>query len=404
MQTTDIFSTDQITNKRNPFKSFWMAGYECTDKLNVFGSRVDFLKLTGHLDMLEEDYDNLSLFKMKTVREGIRWSQVEKKPFEYDWTTVETMIRCGIKKGIQQVWDICHFGYPDDLTPFHPLFVNRFAALCKSFVRFYRTLDPVNTLIITPINEVGFLSWLGGDRGATVPYLHNYGWQVKYELMKAYITAIEAIQEEDNNTRILTTEPLVNMVAPLNPTDDQLRNAQRSHEDQFQVLEMLSGRMCPELRGRPEYLDLLGFNYYYNNQWITGSGEYLSWKNEDNDPRWKSLSDLLKDVYGRYNRPIVLSETSHPKEDRPQWIEFITEECCKLLNMHIPLFGVCWYPIIDRPDWDHLFPWHQSGLWDVFITEDGVPKRYLYEPAYKTFLREQELIDSTFKELGKVQT
>ncbi|RRA97354.1 amine oxidase, partial [Larkinella rosea] len=36
----------------NPFRSYWMAGYECTDKLNAWGNRVDFLQITGHLDCL----------------------------------------------------------------------------------------------------------------------------------------------------------------------------------------------------------------------------------------------------------------------------------------------------------------------------------------------------------------
>ena len=39
------------------------------------------------------------------------------------------------------------------------------------------------------------------------------------------------------------------------------------HEEQFQVADILSGRMCLELDGKLEYLDILGYNYYYNNQW-----------------------------------------------------------------------------------------------------------------------------------------
>ena len=44
----------------NPFSSFWMAGYECTDKLNAFGHRVDFLNTTGHLQLIDHDYQLLS--------------------------------------------------------------------------------------------------------------------------------------------------------------------------------------------------------------------------------------------------------------------------------------------------------------------------------------------------------
>ena len=56
----------------NPFKSFWMAGFECTDKLNAFGNRVDFLNITRHLEYINNDYKNLHDFNIVTVREGIR--------------------------------------------------------------------------------------------------------------------------------------------------------------------------------------------------------------------------------------------------------------------------------------------------------------------------------------------
>src|ERR1700712_2851125 len=89
----------------NPFKSFWMAGFECTDKLNAFGIRVDLLNNTGHLHLIDQDYKMLSPFRMGAVREGIRWSQVEKNPYQYDWSAVEKMIRAGKENNIQQIWD-----------------------------------------------------------------------------------------------------------------------------------------------------------------------------------------------------------------------------------------------------------------------------------------------------------
>ncbi len=48
------------------FRSFWMGGYECSDKLNVFGNRVDFLNITGHIDCIYEDYANLKDFNIQT--------------------------------------------------------------------------------------------------------------------------------------------------------------------------------------------------------------------------------------------------------------------------------------------------------------------------------------------------
>src|SRR4051812_40796189 len=80
---------------KNPFRSFWMGGFECTDKLNCFGNRVDFLTVTGHLPLIDEDYKRLVPFNIRTVREGIRWSQVEKRPYQYDWKPVAFMLKHG---------------------------------------------------------------------------------------------------------------------------------------------------------------------------------------------------------------------------------------------------------------------------------------------------------------------
>ena len=377
---------------QNPFKSFWMGGYECTDKLNAFGNRVDLMNITGHLQLLDDDYQLLHPFGIKTVREGIRWSQVEKRPYEYDWSTVAVMLERGRANGIQQVWDLCHFGFPDDLSPLHPMFARRFAALCTAFVHFYRHHVPHSTLIVTPINEVSFLSWLGGDARGTTPYCIGQGWEVKYHLMKAYIEGVAALKEADPGIRILTTEPLVNMVEPLYATEQEIQNACNHHEDQYQALDILSGRMCPELGGSPEYLDILGFNYYYNNQVVVGQWHCLPWANEEDDPRWRPLSSLLKEAYNRYDRPIALTETSHPGEDRPKWIEFVSRECASVIEDGIPLWGICLYPIIDRPDWDHLTPWHRSGLWDAAITPGELPGRVLYEPYAEALLHSQWLV------------
>lgn len=402
-QTVNEFDEDDerilFTKNENPFHSFWMGGYECTDKLNLFGKRVDFLNVTGHLRHLEEDYESLKMFKIKTVREGLRWSQVERSPNNYDWSTVHEMILCGIDKQIQQVWDLCHFGYPDDLTPLHPLFAKRFADFCRAFVIYYRTIDKNATLIVTPINEVSFIAWLGGEVAGTVPYCTDHGFAVKYALMKAYISGIEAMKEEEDNIRFLTTEPLVNMVPPLDASAEELAVAAEKHEQQFQVLEILSGHMCPELNGKPEYLDILGFNFYYNNQWITGGSlDFLKWFNDDGDSRWRPLSYLLSEAYKRYNRPIVLSETSHSGEHRPNWLDYITKECLTAIGNGIPLWGVCWYPIIDRPDWNNLHPWHFSGIWDVSISEDNEVHRILHEPTADALLLAQSAIENIEKD------
>ena len=98
--------------------------------------------------------------------------------------------------------------------------------------------------------------------------------------MKAYIEGVAAMKEEDPTVRIMTTEPLTSTVPPMDADEELIQHAAEIQEHQFQVSDILSGLMCPELGGKPEYLDIMGFNYYYNNQWIVDTGQCLPWMNE----------------------------------------------------------------------------------------------------------------------------
>lgn len=360
---TDYSITYQ--NPEKPFRSFIMGGFECADHQNAFGERVDLTELTGHDRYIAEDYRNLREIGISTVREGIRWSFVEKSPFEYDWSQVEDMISRAKANDIEVIWDICHFGFPDDLTPLHPMFARRFAHLCRAFVLKYRSLCPEGDLIVTPINEVSFLSWLGGDVRGTSPYCVGQGWEVKYMMMKAYIEGIEMMREADPHVKIMPTEPLIHIVSP-DPADTALvLAAHKKHQEQFQVLDILTGKMCPELRGKPEYLDIIGVNFYCDNQWTVTDHQYIPWDESPPNPLWKSLYSLVEEVFIRYGRPVVISETSMAGDKRYPWLKMIAEECITILQSGIPLLGCCIYPVIDRPDWDFPAQWHHSGVWDI---------------------------------------
>lgn len=377
-----------MLKRSNPFQSFWMAGYECADHLNAFGIRSDLTADTQHLEKIDEDFRNLSLFGIRTVREGVQWSMAEKTAYQYDFSNAEIIIKAARRHRIQVVWDLCHFGYPDDLTPLHPMFARRFSSLCRAFVEFYRRWDPEGELVITPINEVNFVSWLGGDVRGTVPYCIDSGWDVKVSLMKAYIEGVETLLETDPRIRIMTTEPLVHITA-FNECEIERQSALLAHENQYQVLDILSGRLCPELRGKEEYLDIIGLNFYFNNQWDHQTRASLPWNDMPPHPLWKPLSELVSEVHTRYGRPMVISETSHPLEDRPVWIEKIGEQLLQIKQANLPLWGTCIYPIIDRPDWD-FGHWHYAGVWDV---DPSTKQRILYEPYADALIRTMALVD-----------
>jgi beta-glucosidase/6-phospho-beta-glucosidase/beta-galactosidase len=341
------------------FKSFFMGGFECSDHINRSGVRINLLDETEHSQRAYQDYKLLASKGIFTVREGICWSKVERAPRLYDFSEVVNRIKAADKYGIQQIWDLCHFGYPDDLIPTHPLFKDRFVALCIAFARMFKKYSG-QQLYIVPINEISFLSWHSGDVRGTVPFAINSGFDIKYHLCKAAIAGIIALKDISPECRIITVEPLVKVHPDQAGCDP--KKIEAANEDQFQAMDMIAGKICPELGGRPEFLEILGFNYYHNNQWILG-GEPLPWP-EDAKCR-VTLSELLKLGYKRYHKPLLLSETGHYGSHRSQWLREITLQCIKALKEGVDLNGICIYPLIDRPDWDDLSSYCKCGIWDL---------------------------------------
>ena len=338
------------------FNSFLIGGFECADMINNRGHRVDLLAATFHDTKADEDYAMIAAEGITTVREGIRWSVVEATPFQYDFSEVVARMQAAKRHGIQVLWDICHFGYPDGLMPSHPQFADRFVGVCKGFATLYKSLHPSEPLIVTPVNEISFLSWLGGDVRGTVPFAINSGFDVKYFLCRAAIKGVEAMKAINPDTQIMMVEPLIRVHPKMG--EEACGHVHAFNEGQFEAMDIVTGRKCPELGGRPEYLDLAGFNFYYNNQWEHG-GPTIDWCKAN---RRACFSELLKDAHHRYGKPVVLSETGHFKEDRGKWMHQITEDCITAMQKGVDLRGICIYPVIDRPDWDegHNI---ECGIW-----------------------------------------
>jgi hypothetical protein len=366
------------------FDSFFMGGYECADHINRSGERIDSLYETAHDRMVMQDYLMLGNTGISTVREGICWSRVEKAPFVYDFTEVANRLLAAERTGIQQIWDLCHFGYPDDLVPTHPKFTLRFASLCEAFARFHHKHSS-KVLMVIPINEISFLSWHSGDVRGTVPFMINSGFDIKYHLCKAAIAGIKALKNIDPECRILLSEPLVK----IHPCDgaETTEAILQKNENQYQAMDIIAGRMCPELGGEADFLDILGFNYYHNCQWEY-EGEPLSWETQSH--RRAPLSELLADAYQRYQRPMILSETGHFGEGRAAWLLEIVGECIAAMQSGVDLKVICLYPLINRPDWDDLSHYHNSGLWDI---HPDTKERILNRPYFDALLSCRQQIE-----------
>ena len=105
------------------FKSFFIGGFECSTHYGPHRRRLDLLAATGHDRFVMLDYARLREYGIYTVREGVRWHRVETTPGQYTFDEVRNHIRAAEDMEIQVIWDLLHFGYPDDIDPFDSAFI-----------------------------------------------------------------------------------------------------------------------------------------------------------------------------------------------------------------------------------------------------------------------------------------
>jgi len=355
------------------FRSFWQAGYEGADFVTRQGNALSMNNLTGHDERHSEDYRALADFNISTVRESTGWRLIDKSD-GYDFSSVTARMISAKENGIQICWTICHYGWPTDIDFFSQTFIDRFAQLCGALATFLKPWydEPP---VYSPVNEISFTAW--GIAVGLFPVsgeVEDKRIEIKRQLVRAAIAACDAIRAADPRARILHCDPIIHLVSPDN-TPPALEQTEALRTAQYQAWDMLAGRLEPELGGHPRYLDLIGANYYHDNQWEAETNQRLFW--HLGDPRRRRLHEMLKELHDRYRRPVLLAETSHVGSGRGAWINQVVAEVAQAQLAGVEMMGICLYPIIDRPDWEESTAWHRSGLWDITPDNDNPFKRQL---------------------------
>ena len=384
-------SRDGVELRRSAlFDSFWMGGFESACQINAKRQRIDMIAATQHDVQALHDYRLVRQLGIRTVRDAVRWHLIERKPGQYDFAALAPLAEAAQQEGVQVIWTLCHYGWPDDLDLFSAQFVNRFARYARAVAAYLLERSDA-PLFISPINEISYFAWAIGTGCVFYPYTRGLDQEIKRQLVRASIAAIDAIREVDPRTRFVQPDPMIHVVPPAGRPD--LEHAAAAHRaGQFQAWDMLAGRIEPGLGGGPQYLDIVGVNFYHVNQWEHLAAP-LNWNHGERDPRWIPLHRLLKECHDRYQRPLVLTETSHVGEGRPAWMRDVATEVLRTIESGVPLEGVCLYPIIDRPDWDDEDWWHNSGLFDLQRTEDGRLERVCCSEYACEFERARRLCD-----------
>jgi hypothetical protein len=354
------------------FRSFWIGGFEASCHVNPKKQRLDMTAAVQHDVYAAEDYALLRGMGILTARDGIRWHLMDRGG-KYDFSPWAPMLQAAREQGVQVIWDICHYGWPDDLDIFSPDFIDRYARFCRAVAEYHRDTGG-ETPFFAPINEISFFSW-AACRRIIYPFARKRDGELKRQLVRAAIAGVDAIRAADPRARFVYPEPLIHTVPPLR--SDLTQPSRDKNESQFEVFEMLLGRAAPELGGGPEYLDIIGVNYYAANQWVVPGGRKLRWDGGPRDKRWRPLHLLLEGVWKRYGRPMFIAETSHYGVGRAAWIAEVAAEVYQARLNGVPVDGICLYPILDRFDWNDPTHWHNSGLWDFAPRRNGHYRRVL---------------------------
>ena len=337
------------------FRSVVLGGFECSTHRLRSGKRLDLIRSTRHDELARSDYLLLQRYGILTARDGLRWHIIERTPRAYDFSSATQMFVAAKETGMQVIWDLWHYGWPDDIDIFSSEFVDRFVAFARESAKHLSEHDP--TPYVSPINEISFFSWAGGEGGIFNPFAQRRGDEMKRQLVRASIESIGAMREVNPAIKVFQIDPIINVV-PRSQSAEDLRHAEEYRQSQFQAWDMITGRSCPELGGRDDLIDVIGVNYYIHNQFVW-QGQMIV----PSDSRYRHVSVMLQEVYERYRRPIFVAETGIEDETRPAWFRYMCKEVLMAMDRGVPVEGICLYPIVNHPGWDddrHCY----NGLFD----------------------------------------
>jgi polysaccharide biosynthesis protein PelF len=330
------------------FQSFFMGGFECSTHRRRAGSkRLDVTAATAHDRMAEADYRLLGGLGIRTVRDGFRWHRIETRPGFYDWSSMEPLLAAARNTQTQVIWDLLHYGWPDDIDILSPQFVDRFARFCGEAIRHLRSEVP-GRVFCCPINEMSFFAWAAGDVGVFYPFYLKRGEAVKLQLVRAAIAAVAAIKAVDPDACIIQIDPVIR-VLPDPANRRTIRRAKLHEAAQYDAFDMMLGRHKKELGGHDGMIDVIGLNYYCHNQWYVNRGP-LPW--DGSDPNYEALEDLLQHHHQRYERPIFIAETGIEDDLRPTWLAHVGDGVRRAMARNVPVEGICLYPVMSYPGWD----------------------------------------------------
>ena len=393
-------SMSSITNE----KFMWCVGVEDTfiPQTRPGMRALDEYELMDHYRLWKSDFDLAADLGVSHMRWGVPWYRVNPEPGKFDWKWIDEILEyLVVKKGIQPVIDLMHYGtpfwlensflnasYPERVADYAFAFASRY----KDLVRFY-----------TPLNEPTVNAEFCGKRGEWPPYLVGNDGYVKLLLpvVRGTVLSARAIREADTDAVLIQVEALGKAWTK----DERLTTAVKNWcEDRYLGFDLMTGCFSShshlfgflqqhgvtdqDLSWFQKHAispDVLGVNFYP----ISG-GEFVM--SDDGTPVMKIglkaevLGEVLQAAWERYHLPLMVTEsgiTALQMDERKRWMDGTVAATRQAISAGIPVLGYTWWPLFDMADWayrlgtkpitSYIF---KGGLWTCKLDKAGVMGRY----------------------------
>jgi hypothetical protein len=381
-----------MTERSGIFPTFFLSGFECSTFLWKEQGRRDLCEETQHRVHSDEDYRMLRPLGIAVAREGIPWPMVDRGG-TYDFSYIDPFLEAQRRHGVLPIWDLCHYGYPDDLDPFGDDFAPRFAAYARAAAEYVTLRAHHGPPLFTPMNEITFFGYMAGNWAWAAPFGKDRETRRRLTLAMsaADIAGVKAIREVVPEARMVHIDPLVWVVPPLDRPD--LAEAARieSYDDAYIAWDVIGGLRHPELGGSPEILDIIGFNNYsFGQMEYREEGPHAAL--DPGDDRIRPLADLIEEAWKRYKLPCIVAETSGLRGGRPDWLNDVVTESLAAVSRGVDLHGICLFPAVDMPDW-HKGGWLHNGIADLEELPNGSLMRVPYVPYVERLHHWQERLN-----------
>jgi hypothetical protein len=214
--------------------------------------------------------------------------------------------------------------------------------------------------------------------GRINPLATGRGAELKRQLVRMATMATRAVKAAAPHARFACSEPLIRVAAGSGDRD----GARAYHLAQYEAADMLLGEAHPELGGFAECLDVIGVNFYPDNQWFF-QGPTIPFGHSEFAP----LGDMLLEVWERYRKPLLLTETGAEGSARAAWLHYVCGEVRKAMSAGARIEGVCLYPVADYPGWEN----ERHCPVGLFSKPDSFGRRFV-DQAFAEELRRQQSI------------